>query len=109
MDPPLPARIARAAACAPKTCPLRFSRSIASQPSSVTSSHSLQPPLIEESPPALLTQTSSFPKRATAVSASARSCATSVTSVGATTARRPLPSISARSCSRSGTLRAARK
>ena len=61
-----PSRIRRAAIWAPKTWALRLRRSIRSQPSSVTSSHSVQPPAIEGSPPALFTQTSSLPKAETA-------------------------------------------
>ena len=80
----------RAAAWAPKTWAFRLSRSIRSQPASVTSSHSAHPPAIEVSPPALLTQTSSRPKALTAAAAAAVSWATVGTSVGWTTARRPM-------------------
>src|SRR5262245_4957117 len=107
MEPPVPrSRIARAAAWAPKTWAVRLSRTIASQPASVTSSHSVVLPGSSVNPPALFTQTSMRPKRAKAASARARACLRSVTSVGWTTARRPLASISRATVSRSARLRA---
>src|SRR5262245_14534542 len=107
MDPPVPrSRIARAAAWAPKTWAVRFRRTMASHPASVTSSHSVVLPGSSVKPPALLTQTSIRPSPATAASASARIWATSLTSVGWTTARRPLASTSRATVARSPRLRA---
>ncbi len=102
IEPPLPAsRIARAAAWAPKTCALRLRPSMASQPASVTSSHSDVAPFTAEKPPALLTQTSILPNSATAASASPWICARSLTSATWTSARPPFavtrPATSSRS------------
>src|SRR6185295_2077353 len=109
IEPPrAPARMRRAAAWAPKTWAFKLRRSMRSQPSSVTSSHTAQPPAIEVSPPALFTQTSSVPNVETAASPTACRWGRSVTSPARTNARRPSASISARSCSRSSRLRAVR-
>src|SRR6185436_5310519 len=109
MEPPVPrSRMTRAAAWAPKTWAVRLRRTMASQPASVTSSHSVVLPGSDVNPPALLTHTSIRPRRVTATSASARIWPRSVMSVGWTTARRPVASTSRATVSRSARLRAPR-